>query len=136
MNTAHPIVFFDGDCLFCQSQVRLLHRLDRHDRLRFAPLQGDTARLFPALEPLRTQAEPDTVAFVSPDLDGAATRARAVLLILRRLGGFWALASRLLALIPLPLLDRLYDLIARHRKRLRNKACPLPEPTLQAKILP
>jgi predicted DCC family thiol-disulfide oxidoreductase YuxK len=39
-----PVLFFDGHCYLCNESVRLLLKLDRHRRLRYAPLQGETAR--------------------------------------------------------------------------------------------
>jgi predicted DCC family thiol-disulfide oxidoreductase YuxK len=35
-----PVLFFDGECGLCNRVVRLMLRLDRRGRLRYAPLQG------------------------------------------------------------------------------------------------
>lgn len=43
MNQLPPILFFDGVCAFCNSSVNMLMKLDRKKRLRYAPLQGETA---------------------------------------------------------------------------------------------
>ena len=40
------IVFFDGDCLLCEGVVKWLNRMDDNDRLKFAPLQGETAKRY------------------------------------------------------------------------------------------
>ena len=37
------VLFFDGECLFCQARVRWLQRRDRDGHLAFAPLQGALA---------------------------------------------------------------------------------------------
>ena len=39
------VLFFDGECLFCQARVRWLQRRDRDGHLAFAPLQGALALL-------------------------------------------------------------------------------------------
>ena len=41
-----PVLLFDRECGLCQRLVRLLLRLDRRGRLRFAPLQGPTAQSY------------------------------------------------------------------------------------------
>ncbi|HVO09767.1 MAG TPA: DCC1-like thiol-disulfide oxidoreductase family protein, partial [Vicinamibacteria bacterium] len=38
---AAPVLFYDGGCGLCHLSVRLLLRLDRRGRLRFAPLGGE-----------------------------------------------------------------------------------------------
>src|SRR5512140_2976539 len=62
---AGPVLLFDGECGLCHRVVRLLLRLDREARLRFAPLQGPSAQAF-----LRTHGLPaadfDSLVFV-PD---------------------------------------------------------------------
>ena len=37
------ILFFDGECGFCNRSVRLVNRLDRSGVVDFAPLQGKLA---------------------------------------------------------------------------------------------
>jgi predicted DCC family thiol-disulfide oxidoreductase YuxK len=61
-----PVLFFDGDCHLCNESVRQLLKLDRHRRLRYAPLQGETARMlfgqFDHSSSL-TRALPDSIVF-------------------------------------------------------------------------
>ena len=61
-----PVLFFDGDCHLCNESVRLLLKLDRNRSLRYAPLQGETARIL--FEDLNesgglTRAMPDSIVF-------------------------------------------------------------------------
>ena len=51
------IVFFDGDCLLCQGAVKWLNRIDGNDRLKFSPLQGETAKRY------RIDLSDDSMAF-------------------------------------------------------------------------
>lgn len=123
------IVFFDGDCLFCQGSVRFLNRLDRHHRLRFAPLGGETAELHEIDETI------DSIAVVS---GGEVTReSDAVVEVLLRAGGIAMLAGWVLKVVPKRLRDWGYRLIARHRQRIPVKeSCALPEGGLVGKLLP
>lgn len=61
-----PVLFFDGNCHLCNESVRLLLKLDSHRRLRYAPLQGETARmLFEQIDESSslTRALPDSIVF-------------------------------------------------------------------------
>jgi predicted DCC family thiol-disulfide oxidoreductase YuxK len=126
----NAIVFYDGVCALCNGLVRFLLRRDIGRRLRFAPLQGATAsRTLPAysLDP----ADLDTVIVVTDaELPSAKawTRSRAVLAALDVIGGGWRSVSRFARVIPTPVADVAYRLVARTRYRMFGKfeTCPLP----------
>ena len=129
-----PIVFFDGDCLFCKRSVHFLLRLDDDQRLLFAPLQGETARrLLP--EPLRRPEALDTM--VLRDSDGRLfERSEAVARIMRHLGGIYSLAY-LGGALPRAWRDRVYGAIAKRRKRLpAGSTCTMPQPADRSRFLP
>lgn len=119
------VVFFDGDCAFCSRSIRLLARLDRHDRLRFSPLQGPLAG---EKGLCRYASEADGSMVVLRESDGRVlTHSDGVLEVARALGFPWALGS-ILAALPLWLRDSAYKWIARNRYRWFGKAdaCQLP----------
>lgn len=127
-----PIVFFDGECGLCDRFVQLLLQLDEHNRLRFAPLQGETAaRLLPA----EAAASLDSVVVLSGGR--FFRRSRAIVEIGRILGGVWGGAAWLFWLIPGPLRDVAYRGVARVRYQLfgRRAACRLPTPEQQSRFL-
>ena len=118
-----PIVFFDGVCVLCNGFVDRIRRADREGRLRFAPLQGETAsRLLP-----RLSHDPADWSVVYLDERGTHLGADAVLEICRRLGGWWRV-SDLLRVVPRTLRDALYRGIARGRYDWfgRRNACRAP----------
>jgi predicted DCC family thiol-disulfide oxidoreductase YuxK len=127
------IVFFDGHCGLCNGTVNQLIRIDAGRRLRYAPLQGESARArFPHLN----QSEPSTILFWS---NGALSdRSEAALRILLQVGGVYAAIGKLLGLIPRGLANRLYDFVARHRYRVfgRSDVCRLPSPEISQLFLP
>jgi predicted DCC family thiol-disulfide oxidoreductase YuxK len=128
------IVFFDGVCGLCDRTVRFLLRHDRHDRLRFAPLQGETARRM--LPPLGGRPEAlDTIYVVTSD-GRLLQRSRAVLFATVALGGAWALLG-VLRIVPRPLADLVYRLVASVRYRIfgRFDACQLPTPEERSRFL-
>ena len=45
--TGKHILFFDGDCLFCQKTAQILYRWDKTQTTYFTSLQGETASMLP-----------------------------------------------------------------------------------------
>jgi len=117
------IVFFDGVCGLCSHTVDLLLRLDGQGRLKFAPLQGETAA---QLVPEKVREDLNTFVFSSHG--HLHYRSGAMARILMTIGGFWRVAGALLWLIPFPLRNLGYRLVARMRYRLfgKHEACRLP----------
>ena len=110
-----PVLFYDGGCGLCHGAVRLLLRLDAAGRLRFAPLGGET---FAALVPAGPARGCPTASCCGRPTAGMLLRSRAVVAALRLAGGRAAWLGRALSLLPAPLADRLYDAVARGRRRL------------------
>jgi predicted DCC family thiol-disulfide oxidoreductase YuxK len=128
------VLLYDGTCGFCASSVQWILRHDRRGTLCFAPLQGETAR--PILAGHPELAEVDSIIWV--DGDTVRVRSAAALAVARYLGGGWAVVARLAALIPRPLRDWGYDLIARHRHKLtaNGPECLVPTPEERRRFLP
>lgn len=132
--TTPPILLYDGACALCNGTVAWVLRRDPGGELRFAALQGETgqatlARLGKSLPP---GTDYDTFLFVR-DPGGPAERAfersSGVVRLLGYLGSGWRVLGALLWLVPRPLRDLGYRLVARNRKRLvkaQGAACPLP----------
>jgi predicted DCC family thiol-disulfide oxidoreductase YuxK len=120
------ILFYDGHCALCHGAVKFVLRHDRSgNTFRFAPLQGAA---FQSLVPAAGRAElPDSVVVLTDD-GTLLVRSNAFVHILRRLGGGWKILAGLIAVVPRPLRDVLYDFIARIRYRVfgkRNDLCPI-----------
>jgi predicted DCC family thiol-disulfide oxidoreductase YuxK len=130
------ILFYDGGCGLCRRSVRLLVRLDRGGRLRFAPLGGGTfERVVP---PAARAALPDSLVLCTAD-GRLLVRSGAVLAALELAGGPWARLAVVARLAPRRLLDAAYDAVARARGRLFGRepqACPLVPAPLRDRFLP
>lgn len=137
--SAGPVLLFDGACGLCQRVVRLLLRLDRRGRLRFAPLQGGAAQAYLRAHGLPTE-DFDSLVFV-PDW---ARRERAEFLVrtdgalaaLRAVGG----VGRVLAwggVLPRVWRDAGYRWVARWRHRIFGgwRARPLARAEWAARFL-
>jgi predicted DCC family thiol-disulfide oxidoreductase YuxK len=135
-----PVLLYDGSCVFCNGVVRFIVARDRAGAMRFAPLQGETARAILVHHP--ALAGSDSLVLVelgqgSQALDQVSGRSDAVLRVAEYLGGPWR-AARVLHLVPRFLRDGVYDLFAAWRHRLfgRCGTCPVPEPAVRERFLP
>jgi len=133
-----PVLLYDGTYGFCADSVQLVLRHDRRGTLRFASLQGAFGRHVRARHAELSQA--DSIVWVDPASDGrteqVVLRSDAALRVARYLGGWFHLV-RVAALLPRPLRDAAYDLVARHRHQLSGDgpSCLIPEPDVRARFL-
>lgn len=128
-------VFYDGGCGLCHWAVRFLLSEDRtpDGAFRFAPLRGTS------FQALATEAVglPDSLVLRTDD-GRMLTRSRAVLHLGHRLGGLWRVLAGLLGRLPLAVLDRSYDAVARFRHRVfapPEAACPIVPRELRSRLL-
>jgi len=128
-----PIVFYDGECGLCDRSVQALIRWDRAHRLRYATLQGETAR--------RLLGEPEgevgswSIRFL--DEGRLYDRSDAALRAAIRAGG-WGKLGRLGFVAPRFVRDAAYRWIAKNRRRWFGgaEACMLPTLALRQRFLP
>jgi predicted DCC family thiol-disulfide oxidoreductase YuxK len=133
MSESHPVIVFDALCVLCSANAQFVLRHDRKGRFRLAAMQGETGialyKRF-GIDP----SSPETLIVVS---GGTALRnSDAVLAIWSGLGWPWK-GLAMLRLIPRPLRDFIYLLIARNRYRLFGKrdTCWVPNPDQAERIL-
>jgi predicted DCC family thiol-disulfide oxidoreductase YuxK len=127
------VILFDGLCNLCNGFVQFVIARDPHARFRFASLQSNAARQLMGSRTGRADA-PDSVVLV--DGDCIFVRSTAALRICRGLRFPWPLLAAF-GVVPRPLRDLAYDLVARHRYRWfgRRDACLIPTPALSARFL-
>lgn len=128
-----PVIFFDGVCGLCNRWVDFVLTRDRNKRFRFAPLQGETARDWLQLAP-----DQPLNSVVLVDASGQHRKSDAIWRMLRDVGGIWTLPAWLLRLIPRPVRNWGYDVVARNRYRWfgRKESCRLPKPDERERFLP
>lgn len=111
------IVFFDETCPFCLFFIAWTLKRDKKKTLFFAPLSGITRKNL--LEELPACYQ-NTLLFVEVNKNRSLSvqvRAKAILSVLRKLGGIYRFVSYLLKCVPGK--TALYKLIAKHRNKLR-----------------
>lgn len=132
------LILFDGVCGLCDHLVRFVLRRDRRRLFRFAALQSRVGRELVA----QGGGDPNvlTTMYVVADFESrdrrALTKSQAALFVANQLGWPWrcVLVARI---VPRPLLDRLYDLVARVRYRMfgRFEQCIVPTPEFRQRFL-
>jgi predicted DCC family thiol-disulfide oxidoreductase YuxK len=128
------IVLYDGVCGLCSRSVAWLSARDRERRLKFAPLQGETAARLRALHP-GIPPGLDSVVYLEPG--GLHVRSKAFLHASRHLDPPWRWAYGFRWLPGMPL-DLVYRLVARVRYRVwgRYDACRVPGGADKGQFLP
>ena len=128
-----PVVLFDGMCNLCNGWVDFIIRHDREVGIRFAPLQSNAADRLLEATPLARHTG-DTVVLV--DSSGVWTESRAVLRVTRLLEFPYRLLYGLVV-IPRPISDWVYRLVARNRFRVfgHRESCRVPMPEERERFL-
>jgi predicted DCC family thiol-disulfide oxidoreductase YuxK len=126
------VILYDGVCVFCSSWVRFVAKRDADRRFRFTAIQSAYgSRLAQAfgIDP----DDPDTNAVIHGGV--AFFKSDAALTVLMCLPGWgW---TRLLRVVPKPLRDAVYSLVAHNRYRIFGKydSCFAPDAELRARVL-
>lgn len=133
------IVFYDGVCVLCQTGIKQLMRLDTRGQFHYAQLQGETAQSYGIEWDNSVPASEQTLMFVdhSSGQPIVYERMRAVRAALETAGRLKPL-SWLLRVVPLPLSNAIYRVIAGTRYRLWGTydVCPMPPADVRARFLP
>lgn len=131
------LVFYDGECGFCDATVQVILGADSKRRFVFAPLQGETASKYLINQPnllnintvvlIENYETPDKVIY---------SHGKAVFRICWLLGGAWRLIGWI-SFLPSILYNWAYRLVAKSRHLLSSKdSCPLPDSREKDRFLP
>ena len=127
------IVIFDGVCNLCEFSVNFIYERDHKGKFTFTPAQSPLGSKL--LQHYQINSDTlDTVVLVK---NGRTyTRSSAALEIASELDSPWNFL-RFFSVIPLPLRDQVYDIIARNRYRWFGKkdSCMIPTPEIKARFL-
>ena len=133
-DSTHPLLLFDGVCNLCNSAVQAVIRRDPEGRVRLASLQSDAAAH--ALAEIGVDAAdlPDSMVLIENGT--VRTRSAAAIRLSRILGFPWSLFA-ITWIIPRPIRDWVYGVIARNRYRWfgKRESCMTPDPALRARFL-
>ncbi len=127
------MVLFDGWCNLCNGWVEFVLRIDKEGVVRFSPLQSEAGRTLLEGAGLPTDTG-DTVVLI--DGSSAWTESGAALRVARLLPWPYRLLYALVVL-PRPIRDAVYRLVARNRYRWfgRRTECRVPSPEERERFL-
>jgi predicted DCC family thiol-disulfide oxidoreductase YuxK len=128
----HPVILFDGVCNFCDASVQFILKRDHHEVFYFASQQSEVGQTL--LEKYNVPGEIESIVLI--ENDKAYFKSAAALRISRHLRGAWKLLS-ILMIIPSPIRNFVYDLIARNRYKWFGKkdSCMLPPENVRKRFL-
>jgi len=133
MQSGGGIVLFDGTCAFCERSVKFIARRDPAKYFRFGASQSPQAAELLATHGI-TRESARSIILIE---DGQVfLRSTATLRIARRLPWPWSMARAFL-LVPVPVRDAAYRVIAAVRHRLAgvSNACEIPPPEIRERMI-
>ena len=116
-----PLFVFDGHCVLCSSGASFVMKHDRRSALQFASAQSELgSAIYEAL------GLPVDESYLLIDATGVHTKSDGYFRLAKILGGGWRIAAAV-KIIPRPVLDWIYDQVARNRYRWfgRTEQCRL-----------
>lgn len=127
------IILFDGVCNLCNTSVNFVIKHDRKRWFKFAPLQSERGQTLLKAHHLPTE---DFDTFILIQERKSFTKSTAALQVLKNLGGLWQLVY-VFIIIPRPMRDFVYQLIAKNRYRWFGKraACMIPTEDVKSRFL-
>lgn len=112
MKTQNPLLLFDGECTMCNFWVQFIKKRNPKKSIDFLPLQSEKGNLI--LFKYKIDSSVDSIVFVWNNK--AYIKSSAALQIINQLGLWWKILL-IFWLIPKPIRDWGYDVIARNRHR-------------------
>ncbi|WP_367914384.1 thiol-disulfide oxidoreductase DCC family protein [Leadbetterella sp. DM7] len=124
-----PVLFFDGECVFCNTVAHKIAERNPAGNIHFASLQGSYAKKM--LDPSLLTA--GTLVYL--DGDRYLTRSEAAFELLRHLPAWRWL--RIFRFVPRRMADGLYNRVAENRIRWfgRQESCRVPPPGLRERFI-
>ncbi|NUM32307.1 MAG: DUF393 domain-containing protein [Bacteroidetes bacterium] len=131
MKDTYPIIFFDGECKFCNSSVNFIIKRDKKKYFKFAPLQGKTALDYGFQN---NDKIPDSIILIQNQK--IYKYSDAALKIALKLDGLWKILY-VFIIIPPVFRDWVYKFVASNRYKWFGKYqhCMIPDKNLIERFL-
>lgn len=125
------IVFYDGECGFCNRSVAWIIKRDITNEINFASIQSEFTHSFFST---RNFEKPDLSTFYFFSDGVLYNKSTAAIKLTKHFSGGWRLL-RFGRIIPLFLRDYLYDMIAKRRQSISKGYCFLPSKEQRKRFL-
>ena len=129
----NSVIIFDGVCNLCNSSVTFVIKRDKSYKFKFAPLQSETAKNLISKLNLSTD-KIDSIILI--ENHKYYIKSTAAIRICKELGALWSLMY-ILILVPKPVRDYIYDIVAKKRYKWFGKKehCMIPTKELESRFL-
>lgn len=129
----NPVILFDGVCNLCNGSVLFILNRDPSGIFRFAPLQSETGKNLLSKFDLPNDKLNSIILVENNEY---YLRSTAALKILQRLGALWKIVY-VFMLVPRPVRDYIYDIVARNRYKWYGKRaeCMIPSSDIESRFL-
>lgn len=126
-------MIIDGVCNLCERSAQFVIKRDKKGVFRFGSFQSAATQ---ELLRARGLSFPSMDSFVLLAGPRHYTRSDAALRVCRRLDGLWPILSVFL-IVPRPIRDAVYNMVARNRYKWfgKKEACLIPTPDIAARFL-
>jgi predicted DCC family thiol-disulfide oxidoreductase YuxK len=126
------MLVYDGSCAFCSRSVQFILRHERRHDLLFVTRDSEMGKQL-----RRTHGMESVESMLWIEDGRAAAESSAVLKAADYVGGWWSPLAALASVFPPNILNSMYKIIAKHRRRLSTSvaACPLPSPEQRRRFL-
>jgi predicted DCC family thiol-disulfide oxidoreductase YuxK len=126
------IILFDGICNFCSASVQFIIKRDPQAQFCFASLQSEAGKKL--LTKYRIPEDINSLILI--DGERYYVKSNASLRVCKHLKGFWKLFY-VFILVPRPLRDCFYDIIAENRYKWfgKKESCMIPTPDIRKRFL-
>jgi len=118
----HPILFYDGNCGFCNRSIQFILAQERNEEIHFCALQSPLAQKELECAEINTQ-DLSTIYFKRQAI--ILSKSSAVFAILPFLKWYWQ-PLRIFQYMPKKWTDNLYNFIAKRRMKLASSFCVIP----------
>ncbi|MFK8046254.1 MAG: thiol-disulfide oxidoreductase DCC family protein [Crocinitomicaceae bacterium] len=115
------IVFYDGDCGFCNQSIQTILKHRKHNNFQFTALQSKLAQEL--LAPYHISISMETIYVLQNNT--IYQKSNAILLLANELKGLYFLL-KIGYLIPRFIRDGIYQLISKNRHRIKTGFCVVP----------
>ncbi|MCS6874917.1 MAG: DCC1-like thiol-disulfide oxidoreductase family protein [Pyrinomonadaceae bacterium] len=123
------VVFFDDNCNLCNHAVNFIISRDLKKIFKFASLNSEAAKKL-----LNENSIKDIDSIILIENGKTYTYSTAILRIAKNLSGLWKLFY-VLVLVPKPMRDFLYKILARYRYKFFGQSCLVLTPEIKERFL-
>ncbi len=124
ISTKHPVMFFDGECIFCSKAVQFFVDIDKAQKIRYATLQSEEGKL--VREEFGISDNLESVVLI--DKAKFYEKSDVTFQVFKSLGQPWR-AMSIFRFIPRIIRNFFYNLIAKNRYKIYGKhdQCIIPD---------